>query len=41
VNVLAHDHFDGGGHKYAAGGINYASLLETVEKFKSVVPTYF
>lgn len=41
VNVLAHDHFDGGGHKYAAGGINYAPLLETVNKFKSVVPNYF
>jgi phosphoesterase RecJ-like protein len=41
VNVLAHDHFEGGGHKYAAGGISYLPLNETIEKFKNVIPSYF
>lgn len=41
VNELANDHFEGGGHKYAAGGISYDSLDNTINKFKSLIPTYF
>ncbi len=41
VNELAANHFEGGGHKYAAGGVSRASLKETIEAFKSVIPTYF
>ena len=37
VNKLAREHFNGGGHKNAAGGKSYASLKETVEQFKSIV----
>lgn len=41
VNVLANEHFDGGGHKYASGGASFVSLEETIEKFKSLAPKYF
>ncbi len=41
VNELAANHFEGGGHKYAAGGVSRASLNETIEAFKSVIATYF
>ena len=34
VNKFASDHFEGGGHKNASGGISYLSLEETVEKFE-------
>lgn len=40
INQLASDHFDGGGHKFAAGGINFASIEETIAKFKSVIGDY-
>ncbi|WP_109830591.1 DHH family phosphoesterase [Reichenbachiella versicolor] len=41
VNTLAADHFDGGGHANAAGGISDLSLDETVEKLKQLIPNYF
>jgi len=41
VNVLSSDHFNGGGHKNAAGGASYAGLDETIANFKSLVPKYF
>lgn len=41
VNELANQHFSGGGHKYAAGGISDLSMPDTVNKFKSLIPTYF
>lgn len=41
VNVLAAENFDGGGHKYAAGGISFESLDATIEKIKSLIPKYF
>lgn len=41
VNQLSADHFNGGGHKNAAGGASYVTLDETIEKFKSIVPNYF
>lgn len=40
VNVIAADHFDGGGHKYAAGGISNDSLENTILKFKRILPEY-
>lgn len=41
VNTFARDHFEGGGHMNAAGGISFMSLEETVEKIKHLAPTYF
>lgn len=41
VNKLAADHFEGGGHLNAAGGISYLSMDETLAKFRSLLPDYF
>ncbi|HIP32305.1 MAG TPA: bifunctional oligoribonuclease/PAP phosphatase NrnA [Crocinitomicaceae bacterium] len=41
VNVLAGDHFNGGGHKNASGGASFVNLDETIKKFKEVAPNYF
>lgn len=41
VNVLAMEHFSGGGHKYASGGISYDSLEVTIERFKTLIPVFF
>ncbi len=41
VNKIANDHFQGGGHKYAAGGISFTSIKETIEKIKEEIPRYF
>ena len=38
VNDFAAAHFNGGGHKNAAGGASNLSLEATVEKFKSLIP---
>ncbi len=41
VNQIASEHFNGGGHRNAAGcEIKELSLMETVEKFKSLLPQY-
>ncbi len=40
VNELAAEHFEGGGHKNAAGGISYASMEETVDKFLALLSQY-
>ena len=40
VNHLAADHFEGGGHKNAAGGISHQSLPETVDTFLRLLPLY-
>ncbi len=40
VNELAAKHFEGGGHKNAAGGISHQSLEETVKKFLQLLPLY-
>jgi phosphoesterase RecJ-like protein len=39
VNLLAREHFNGGGHKNAAGGKSTLSLNETIEKFEHLVRT--
>lgn len=41
VNTFARDHFEGGGHANAAGGVSFLSLQETVDKIKQLAPTYF
>lgn len=41
VNMLASEHFDGGGHKNAAGGMSHMSMDETIAKFKQLIPRYF
>lgn len=40
VNELARKHFNGGGHKNAAGGSSRQSLEETIKKFLEVLPEY-
>jgi len=40
VNQLAADHFEGGGHAYASGGINFDTLEATIDKLKKVVHAY-
>jgi len=41
VNILAKEHFDGGGHANAAGGMSDLSVEETLEKIKGLIPKYF
>lgn len=41
VNVLAGEHFDGGGHANASGGMSELSVTETLVKIKGLVPEYF
>ena len=40
VNDFARKHFNGGGHKNAAGGNSSHSLQETVEKFEKLIVEY-
>lgn len=40
VNEFAREHFSGGGHKNAAGGISHESLEDTVEKFENLLSDY-
>lgn len=40
VNQFARAHFNGGGHKNAAGGKSPVSLTETIEKFKNYLHRY-
>lgn len=40
VNKFARAHFQGGGHKNAAGGKGEGTLKQTVEKFLSILPQY-
>lgn len=39
-NIFAKKHFEGGGHKNAAGGQSSQSIEETIEKFKEVLKLY-
>jgi phosphoesterase RecJ-like protein len=41
VNVLAKEHFDGGGHANAAGGMSDLTVEETLEKLRGLIPQYF
>ncbi len=40
VNEIAANHFNGGGHKNAAGGAAYAKLEDIISRFKQVLPKY-
>lgn len=40
VNELARQHFNGGGHKNAAGGISSLSVEETLKKFLTLLPEF-
>ncbi len=40
VNLLAREHFSGGGHLNAAGGVSHQSLADTIKKIKEVLPLY-
>ena len=40
VNDLARKHFNGGGHKNAAGGKSFVSMEKTIEGIKTVVEKY-
>lgn len=40
VNAFAGKHFEGGGHKNAAGGKSHASLKAAVDKFINLLPKY-
>jgi len=40
VNELARKHFDGGGHRNAAGGDSYKSLDITIDEFRSLLSSY-
>lgn len=41
VNVMAAEHFSGGGHANASGGMSDLTVTETLEKIKGLVPQYF
>jgi bifunctional oligoribonuclease and PAP phosphatase NrnA len=41
VNVLASEHFEGGGHANASGGKSILSMPATLAKIKELVPQYF
>jgi bifunctional oligoribonuclease and PAP phosphatase NrnA len=40
VNDFARKHFNGGGHRNAAGGISHLSLEETTQKLIGLLPQY-
>lgn len=40
VSDFSRQHFEGGGHHNAAGGISYLSLEATVERFLGLIPQY-
>ncbi len=41
VNVFARQHFEGGGHKNAAGGSSYDGLPETLARFERLIPAFY
>jgi bifunctional oligoribonuclease and PAP phosphatase NrnA len=40
VNIFCEKHFDGGGHKNAAGGESKLSMKDTIEKFEKLLAQY-
>ena len=40
VQEICRDHFNGGGHKNAAGGYSHFNLKMTMDKFKHLLPNY-
>lgn len=40
VNVFAREHFNGGGHRNAAGGNSYENMEKTIARFRQALVTY-
>lgn len=40
VNRICEEHFNGGGHRNAAGGEFYGTLQEAVDRFMEIMPDY-
>lgn len=40
VEVMAKEHFNGGGHKNAAGGLSPDNLKKTIKKIQEILPLY-
>jgi len=40
VNTFSRNHFNGGGHLNASGGESFLSLLDTISRFKELLPQY-
>ena len=40
ANEICKKYFNGGGHKNAAGGASDDNLIDTIAKFKSILPEY-
>lgn len=40
VNTFVREHFEGGGHRNAAGGNSYEEMQETLKRFESLLPMY-
>ena len=41
VNEFARKHYNGGGHRNAAGGDSFLGIAETLQKFEELLPIYF
>jgi len=41
VNILAREHFNGGGHANASGGMSDLTVEETLDKLRGLIPEYF
>lgn len=41
VKDIAEKYFEGGGHRNAAGGRSRLSLIQTVQRFKDILPEYY
>tara|TARA_B110000967_G_C18829647_1_gene533344 strand:+ start:303 stop:1298 length:996 start_codon:yes stop_codon:yes gene_type:complete len=41
VNILAKEHFNGGGHANASGGMSDLTVTETLDRLKGLIPQYF
>jgi phosphoesterase RecJ-like protein len=40
VNLMAREHWNGGGHKNAAGGRSDDNIVDTIKKLISILPLY-
>ncbi|NND35031.1 MAG: bifunctional oligoribonuclease/PAP phosphatase NrnA [Saprospiraceae bacterium] len=40
VNLFANDHFEGGGHKNASGGVSHEALEPTISRFESLIDSF-
>jgi phosphoesterase RecJ-like protein len=40
ANEFARDHFNGGGHRNAAGGMSKVGFTETIKEFMDIIPNY-